>query len=143
MVDNDSTCVVESSTNVERRVKMKLSENEWKIMNALWKMSPATAREIVENIPENVEWAYTTVKTMLSRLVTKGAVSEHKRGNTSFYEPIIAQDKAHKNAFSNLFDKVLDGALEPFMHYLVDEKKISKKEREELIRILKKEEKGE
>lgn len=122
---------------------MKLSENEWKIMNALWKMSPATAREIVENIPENVEWAYTTVKTMLSRLVTKGAVSEHKRGNTSFYEPIIAQDKAHKNAFSNLFDKVLDGALEPFMHYLVDEKKISKKEREELIRILKKEEKGE
>jgi len=123
--------------------KMKLSENEWKIMNSMWKKSPATAREIVENIPENVEWAYTTVKTMLSRLVTKGAVSEHKRGNTSFYEPIIAQDKAHKNAFSNLFDKVLDGALEPFMHYLVDERKISKREREELIRILKKEEKGE
>ncbi|NLD35841.1 MAG: BlaI/MecI/CopY family transcriptional regulator [Desulfatiglans sp.] len=122
---------------------MKLSENEWKIMNSMWKKSPATAREIVENIPENVEWAYTTVKTMLSRLVTKGAVSEHKRGNTSFYEPIIAQDKAHKNAFSNLFDKVLDGALEPFMHYLVDERKISKREREELIRILKKEEKGE
>jgi BlaI family transcriptional regulator, penicillinase repressor len=122
---------------------MKLSENEWKIMNALWKNSPATAREIVAHIPENVEWAYTTVKTMLSRLVTKGAVSEHKRGNTSFYEPLIQQENARKNAFTNMFDRILDGALEPFMHYLVDERKISEKEREELIRILKKEEKGE
>ncbi len=122
---------------------MKLSDNEWKIMNSLWKSSPATAREIIEQIPGEVEWAYTTVKTMLSRLLAKGAISEHKRGNTSFYEPIIAQEQAHKNAFTNLFDKVLDGALEPFMHYLVDEKKLSKKEREELIRILKEEDRGE
>jgi BlaI family transcriptional regulator, penicillinase repressor len=122
---------------------MKLSENEWKIMNALWRKSPVTAREIVEHIPENVEWAYTTVKTMLSRLIVKGAVSEHKRGNTSFYEPLIQQENTRKNAFTNMFDKILDGALEPFMHYLVDERKISEKEREELIRILKKEEKGE
>ena len=118
---------------------MKLSENEWKIMNALWKKSPATAREIIEQIPGNVEWAYTTVKTMLSRLVAKEAVSEHKRGNTSFYEPRIAQEHARKNAFTNLFDKVLDGAVEPFMHFLIEEKKLSKKEREELIRILEKE----
>jgi len=122
---------------------MKLSENEWKIMNALWKGSPATAREIVEQIPGNVEWAYTTVKTMLSRLVAKEAVSEHKRGNTSFYEPLIARDNARKNAFTNLFDKVLDGGVEPFMHYLIEEKKISKKEREELIRMLKKYDKEE
>ena len=116
---------------------MKLSESEWKIMNSLWKSSPATAREIIDQIPGEVEWAYTTVKTMLSRLVVKGAVSEHKRGNTSFYEPSVAREKAHKNAFTNLFDKVLDGAVEPLMHFLIEEKKLSKKEREELIRILK------
>jgi BlaI family penicillinase repressor len=118
---------------------MKLSDNEWKIMNSLWKSSPATAREIIEQIPGEVDWAYTTVKTMLSRLVAKGAVSEHKRGNVSFYKPLITQERAHNNAFTNLFDKVLGGAVEPFMHYLVDEKKLSEKEREELIRILKKE----
>jgi BlaI family transcriptional regulator, penicillinase repressor len=117
---------------------MKLSQNEWKIMNALWKGSPATAREIIEQIPGNVGWAYTTVKTMLSRLVAKEAVSEHKRGNTSLYEPLIARDNAHKNAFTDLFDKVLDSGIAPLMHYLIEEKKISKKEREELIRMLKK-----
>ncbi len=122
---------------------MKLSDNEWKIMNSLWKSSPATAREIIEQIPGQVDWAYTTVKTMLSRLLAKGAVSEHKRGNTSFYEPLIAQDQAHKNAFTNLIDRVLDGAVEPLMHFLIEEKMLSKKEREELIRILKEEDQGE
>ena len=122
---------------------MKLSQNEWKIMNALWKKSPATAREIIEQIPGNVEWAYTTVKTMLSRLVAKEAVSEHKRGNTSFYEPLIAMERAHKSAFTDLFDKVLDGTVKPLMHYLIEEKKLSKKEREELIRILQMENKEE
>jgi BlaI family transcriptional regulator, penicillinase repressor len=120
---------------------MKLSQNEWKIMNALWKRSPATAREIIDQIPGNVDWAYTTVKTMLSRLVAKEAVSEHKRGNASFYEPLIARDNAHKNVFVDLFDKVLEGTVEPLMHYLIEEKKISKKERQELIRMLKEKDK--
>jgi BlaI family penicillinase repressor len=118
---------------------VKLSENEWKIMNALWENSPATAREIIEQIPGKVEWAYTTVKTMLSRLVAKKAVSEKKRGNTSFYEPLVERDHARKKAFATLFDKVLDGAVEPLMHFLIEEKKLSRKEREELIRMLEKE----
>jgi BlaI family transcriptional regulator, penicillinase repressor len=117
---------------------MKLSHNEWKIMNALWQTSPATAREIIERIPGNVEWAYTTVKTMLSRLVAKEAVSEHKRGNLSFYEPLIARDSARRKALADLFDRILDGTVEPLMHFLIEEKKLSKKEREELIRMLKK-----
>ena len=115
---------------------MKLSDTEWQIMNALWKNHPATAREIIEQIPGEVKWAYTTVKTMLTRLVAKEAISEHKRGNTSFYDPLIEQDHALKSAVTNLFDKVLDGAVAPLMHFLIEEKKISKKEREELIRML-------
>lgn len=117
---------------------MKLSQNEWKIMNALWKKSPATAREIIDHLPEDVEWAYTTVKTMLSRLVAKEAVSEHKRSNVSFFEPLIARDNAQKNAFVDLFDKVLDGTIEPLMLYLIEEKKLSKKEQEKLILMLEK-----
>jgi len=47
---------------------------------ALWEFNPATTREIYEMLPEDVGWAYTTVKTMLSRLVIKNAVSEQKQG---------------------------------------------------------------
>ncbi|MHC4216037.1 MAG: BlaI/MecI/CopY family transcriptional regulator, partial [Planctomycetota bacterium] len=59
---------------------MKLTEAEWLIMNALWHKHPATARQIAERLPAGVKWAYTTIKTMLTRLVEKNALTESKRG---------------------------------------------------------------
>ena len=115
---------------------MKLTEPEWQLMNALWARFPATARDIIEFMPGGTTWAYTTVKTMLTRLVKKGAIAEGKRGSISVYEPLITQKVARKNAMKNLVDKVLNGAVEPIMHFLIEENKISKKERQQLIKML-------
>lgn len=118
---------------------MKLSEAEWQIMNALWKKNPATARDLTERLPKDTNWAYTTIKTMLSRLVNKGIVSEKKNGNTSVYEPLLSKNKARSKAILNLANQAFDGAVGPLMHFLVEEKKLSKKQRAELIELLKKE----
>jgi BlaI family transcriptional regulator, penicillinase repressor len=115
---------------------MKLSEAEWQIMNALWKKSPATAREIIDSLDGDVRWAYTTVKTMLTRLVAKKAVGEAKRGNTSFYVPLVDQRNARSSALQNVVDRVLDGAVTPLMSFLIEDRKLSEKERKELIRML-------
>jgi predicted transcriptional regulator len=115
---------------------MKLSDSEWQIMNALWKKHPATAREIIGQMEGKVDWAYTTVKTMLTRLAVKKAVSETKLGNTSNYEPLVDRNNAQRNALHAVFERVLDGAAAPLMNFLIEEKKISKKERTELIRML-------
>ena len=115
---------------------MKLAETEWQIMNALWKHSPATAREIAENLPEEVSWAYTTIKTILSRLVAKEAVSERKRGNTSVYEPLVSRSKARRSALSSLLNQAFDGAVEPLLNFLAEDRELTKKQRKELARIL-------
>ena len=115
---------------------MKLSDAEWQLMNALWEAYPATARDIMERLDNKIQWAYTTVKTMLSRLVIKEAMTERKKGNTSYYTPLVSQTSAQQNALKSLVDKVLGGTVEPIMHYLVEEKKLSSAERKKLIRIL-------
>jgi predicted transcriptional regulator len=115
---------------------MKLTETEWELMNALWSGHPATAREIAERIPGSERWAYTTVKTMLARLVAKDAVAERKRGNTSVYNPRLSRQAAQRSALGTVFDKVLNGALEPLAHFLVEERKLSAKERRRLIQLL-------
>jgi BlaI family penicillinase repressor len=115
---------------------MRLSEAEWQIMNALWKKNPATAREIIDSLDEDVRWAYTTVKTMLTRLAVKKAVAETKRGNTSFYTPLVDQRNARKNALQNVVDRMLDGAVAPLMSFLIEDRKLSDRERRELIRML-------
>ncbi len=121
---------------------MKLTEAEWQIMNALWQKHPATAREIMDRLPPGVNWAYTTIKTMLTRLVEKQAVGEVKQGNASVYEPLVTQQKARLSAFRSLLDQAFDGAVGPLVHFLAEEKQLTAKEKKELRKILESEAEG-
>ncbi len=115
---------------------MKLTEAEWLIMNALWDKYPATAREVAGRLPAEVNWAYTTIKTMLTRLIEKKAVSERKRGNTSVYEPRLSRRKAQIRAVRSLADVAFDGAFGPLMHFLLEDQKLTARQRKELIETL-------
>lgn len=121
---------------------MKLSESEWLVMKAIWQCQPATAREVIAHLPADVDWAYTTVKTMLARLVIKKAVSEQKRGNLSLYEAIVTAKNARRNAFKSFLNQAFDGAVEPMLHFLVKEQNLTPAERRELAQLLSEEEKG-
>jgi BlaI family penicillinase repressor len=122
---------------------MKLTEAEWQVMNALWAKYPATAREVMERLPAGVTWAYTTLKTMLARLADKHAVSEIKQGNTSVYTPLVSQRKARLSAFHSLLDQAFDGAMGPLVHFLVEERQLTPRQKEELARVLQDSSKGE
>lgn len=105
-------------------------------MNSLWEKYPATARDIMSRLPRDVKWAYTTLKTMLSRLVEKEAVSEQKQSNTSVYEPLVSQRKARLSAFRSLLEQSFDGAMGPLVHFMLEEQKLNAKQKKELIEIL-------
>jgi len=124
------------STLVKGENIMKLTGPEWLIMSALWQKHPANARDIAERLPAGINWAYTTIKTMLSRLVVKKAVTETKKRNTSYYEPVLSRRQARRTALTTLLDQAFDGAFGPLMHFLVEDQKLSAKQRRELIRVL-------
>ncbi len=115
---------------------MKLTDAEWQIMNCLWEKHPATARGIAGRLPENVRWAYTTIRTLLARLVDKGAVREYKEGNTSLYEPLLSRDNARRSALKTLVNQAFDGAYGPLMHFLVNDRSLTPKQRQALARAL-------
>ena len=114
---------------------MRLTDSEWQIMNALWERHPATAREIAERLPDDNEWAYTTIKTMLTRLVGKKAVSERKRANTSVYEPLIDRDAAQRSAVSTLIENAFGGSVVPVLGF-VAKSSISARQRRRLLEML-------
>jgi len=115
---------------------MKLTEAEWQIMNALWQNQPATTRQIVNRLPKDVNWAYTTVKTMLTRLAEKKVVKESKNGNVAFYESVLSRQKARRSALKSLVNQAFDGAFEPLMHFLLEDRKLSNKQRTQLSQAL-------
>jgi BlaI family transcriptional regulator, penicillinase repressor len=118
---------------------MRLSDAEWLIMKALWRCQPATVRDLIEHLPAEVDWAYTTVKTMLTRLEAKHAVSERKDKNISVYEAIVTPQTARGSAWSNFVNQAFDGAMEPLLHFLVRERKLTKKQRRQLAQLLEEE----
>ncbi|MBN1787680.1 MAG: BlaI/MecI/CopY family transcriptional regulator [Sedimentisphaerales bacterium] len=115
---------------------MKLTDTEWQVMNVLWERYPATARGISERLPKEINWAYTTIKTLLARLTEKGAVKESKKGNTSLYEPVLTRQQARRVALKSLANQAFDGAFGPLMHFLLEDQKLSKSQRQQLLEIV-------
>ncbi|MHC4443450.1 MAG: BlaI/MecI/CopY family transcriptional regulator [Planctomycetota bacterium] len=118
---------------------MKLTEAEWQIMNTLWEDWPATARQIADRLPKDVNWAYTTIKTMLTRLAEKNAVKETKKGNIGVYEPVLSRKAARRRALKSLANQAFDGAFGSLMHFLLEDHKLSTKQRQELLQVLQQE----
>lgn len=115
---------------------MKLTEPEWLIMSALWEEHPATVSEVAERLSGKINWAYSTFKTTLDRMVQKRIASKHKRSNLSFYAPILTRQEACSTALRTLLDHGFDGAFGRLMLFLVEDQKLTPKQRKELIKIL-------
>jgi BlaI family penicillinase repressor len=115
---------------------MNLTETEWRVMNVVWRKHPVSARDVLEETDGDTKWAYTTVKTILDRLVDKGALKTRIRANTNLYDPLITQKDARHTAVKSIMDRAFDGAFGPLVHFLVNEEKLSEKELEELRKLL-------
>ena len=115
---------------------MKLSDTEWTVMNEVWRRSPVSARDVLEAVEGDTEWAYTTVKTILSRLVDKGALHVRKRANTSLFQPRISREKARRSAVKSLLEKAFDGTFGSLVQHMMTEERLSARDRKKLAAML-------
>ena len=105
-------------------------------MNALWAHSPASARDVVAHLPKGNEWAYTTVKTMLDRLVEKGIVAVQKQANAGVYTPRLSREDARSSAVQSLVERAFDGAFGSLVQHFVKAERLSARERAALKALL-------
>ena len=92
----------------------RISEAELQVMEALWGANgPLTATDVAERIGPDRGWSLATVKTMLSRLAAKGALTHREDGRRFFYSPAIERDAyvgtESRRFVDRLFGGVLDG----------------------------------
>ncbi len=114
---------------------MKLSEAEWKVMDVVWAQSPASARQVCEALVAETGWAYSTVKTLLTRLAGKGAVTFTMRANTRWFEPALSRTRAQRSALKSLLDRAFDGTFGSLVHHLTQEEHLSPEDRATLESI--------
>lgn len=112
-----------------------LTDAEWAVMRAVWQGWPCTARDVLERVADT-GWAYTTVRTLLQRLVDKGAVAMRLRGNTSIYDAKLRQQDAQRSAVRSLLQKAFDGSFGSLLAHLARTEGLSPRDRARLQQLL-------
>ncbi len=92
----------------------QISEAEAVVMDVLWGEHPLGADEVVAALAGR-GWAEPTIKTLLNRLLTKGAISASRDGRRYLYSPVLQRQAWVAEQSSGLLDKLFDGRVAPLV----------------------------
>ena len=98
----------------------KITDSELEVMKLLWRAKdalPVTA--IREQLQESKGWEPATIKTLIARLVSKGAVHQEKR-NVFYYSPVITEKEYSSWATKDLITRIYNGKARDLIASLVN-----------------------
>ena len=100
----------------------RISDAEHAVMEALWgAKGPLTATDVAGRIDRQRDWSLATVKTMLSRLEAKGAVTHSEDGRRFLYSPAIERDAYLGHESRRFVERLFGGRLSPLVARLAEE----------------------
>ncbi len=98
---------------------VELSDAEWLIMNLVWERQPLMAQEIIAELKEPCGWSPATIRTMLHRLIKKGALDYQPDGNRYLYRAAVRRADCIRRAAKSFLDRVFDGEAAPLLAHFV------------------------
>lgn len=114
---------------------MQISEAESVVMQVLWKRQPQTAEEIHAAVGDR-DWQVATVKTLLNRLLKKGAVVADRDGRRYLYAPVLTREAWLQGESESLLDRLFGGRVAPLVAHFSERRRLSKKDVAELRKLL-------
>ena len=115
----------------------RVSGAEWLVLKAVWQQAPCSAQEVTERLAKSADWTTATIKTLLNRLMRKGALEFEKEGKAYFYSPAFAEEEFKAAEAESFISRIFDGSLTPMLAHFVKSRKLSEAELSELEKILK------
>lgn len=116
-------------------MKQRISASEWKVMEVLWNKSHLLAVDIIDKL-NNLSWSDRTVKTLISRLVDKGAIGYNKEGKSYRYYPILKKDECIKRESRAFIKNFFNGSKKEFIASFIKNEDLTDNDIKELREIL-------
>jgi BlaI family penicillinase repressor len=133
--------VVCDNCNSFMKGSIRITEAEWEVMAVIWKRSPVAAATIAEELEKERQWSLATVRTLLRRLVNKGALRQENEGKRLIYMPRVSMEDCVRRESESFWDRVLGRAPSASILHLVKKADLSPEDIQELRRILREKEK--
>ena len=119
-----------------------LSEGEWAIMRVVWDREPCAAPSVQEALEKERGWAYTTVKTLMDRMVKKGFLDTERIRNLYLYRSAITRSQAQRGEVSKTLKRAFSGSTAPLMQFLLESEPLSEEEYRQLESLIRNRRRG-
>ncbi|WP_159015568.1 BlaI/MecI/CopY family transcriptional regulator [Cognatiluteimonas profundi] len=115
---------------------MQISEAESAVMDVLWRQQPLAAEDVVAALADSRQWQEATIKTLLNRLLKKGAIRASKDGRRYLYSPVLQRQAWMLGESQGLLERLFDGRVAPLVAHFSEHRKLSRKDIAELRKLL-------
>lgn len=115
---------------------MSISDAEAVVMEVLWQRHPQGADDIVAALSARSDWAEPTIKTLLNRLLNKGAISAERDGRRYLYSPVLTREAWVAQQSEGLLERLFGGRVAPLVAHFSERGKLSEADIAELKRLI-------
>ena len=105
--------------------EIELTEAEWTIIKAVWDNEPCAAPDIQAKLFRKTGWAYSTVRTLMDRMVGKRLLTAEKIRNFTLYRSAVTRAQAQRGELLYALKHAFNGALTPMVQCILDTGKLS------------------
>ncbi len=116
---------------------VELTEAEWSVIKAVWEKEPCTAPAIQEKLFQPTGWTYSTVRTLMDRMVAKRVLKARKEGKLTIYTSAVTRAQAQHGELFYALKHAFNGALTPMVQCLLESRDLNADELAELESLIK------
>lgn len=117
-------------------INMTISDAEALVMEVLWQKNPLAAEEVIAELSARIDWAEPTIKTLLNRLLNKGAIQAEKEGRRYLYTPVLARDVWIGQQSEGMLERLFGGRVAPLVAHFSERGKLSAADIAELRKLI-------
>jgi BlaI family penicillinase repressor len=118
------------------KAPVSISEAESEVMKVLWQTSPLATEDLIAALDGPDKWQPSTIKTLLTRLLKKGAIRARQDGRRYLYSPVMKREQWITDESTGLLDRLFGGRVAPLVAHFSERKKLSKKDVAELKQLI-------
>lgn len=118
--------------------RRELTDAEWEIIRVVWEHQPCAAPTVQEELEARRNWTYSTVKTLMDRMVGKGLLTTERIRNLILYRSAITQEDARRGELMRTVKRAFGGAFTPMMQFMLESDTLSDSELMELETMIQK-----
>ena len=115
---------------------LELTRSEWIVLKAVWRREPCTAPGIQEELHQATGWTYSTVRTLMDRMVAKGILQAEKLRNLTLFRSQVTRAQAQQSELLYALKHAFDGALTPMVQHLIETNDLAESDLAEIEELI-------